>query len=345
MNIYIYGSSSFKKQMHSALDHANVKFRLDSHGIIEDITSLEVLKMTIQENPDDIYLIDQEKIIDSGSLKAKIGFLKPKDAIEKSFLEDNGIGDIVVDNINEIGRHIVKKLDKLHLNDYIEDVHEKPKIDKVSKQDFDSPLSKMGDINALKHHLEEIESIDDEPINMSDNDDDLMSFNFDDLDNEKNKSTNDMDSDLEFDLDEDLNGLLVFEEVEDNQNETNKASNYDDDILNFDFDDVDLDLQKNKVEEPKMIFNDDMFSVLDSISEEQMMMALESVPMPVVAKPVVNTSKSPYDDIVKEQPKQNNVSTVSASAASFSGNFGDIGALISELLKNKTIEISIKIKE
>lgn len=85
MNIYIYGSIGFRKQMHDALGHANVKFRLDESGKIEDIDSLEVLKKTIQEKPDDIYLIDQEKIIDAKTLSSKIGFLRPKDGIEKVF--------------------------------------------------------------------------------------------------------------------------------------------------------------------------------------------------------------------------------------------------------------------
>jgi len=147
MNIYIYGDSSFKKAMHTALEHANVKLRLDGYGSIEDISSVEVLKMVMQDNPDDIYLVDQSKIIQKGSLEAKIGFLRPKDGIEQEFLEQCGIGNARADNLEDIGRHIVKKLDSLHLNKLLDSTEEvvveaKPKPEYLrydSKVDMNNP--------------------------------------------------------------------------------------------------------------------------------------------------------------------------------------------------------------
>lgn len=63
MNIYIYGNSGFRKEIHSTLNHANIKFKLDESSLIKDIDTLEELQNAIKENPNDIYLIDDEKII------------------------------------------------------------------------------------------------------------------------------------------------------------------------------------------------------------------------------------------------------------------------------------------
>lgn len=71
MKIYIYGNQSFKKEIHETLDHSNIKFKLDNNTVIEEIESLEKLKTTIENNPKDIYLIDDEKIIKKNSLNKK----------------------------------------------------------------------------------------------------------------------------------------------------------------------------------------------------------------------------------------------------------------------------------
>ena len=110
MNIYIYGNSGFKKEIHSTLDHANIKFKLDDSSIIKDVMSLDELKNTIIENPNDIYLIDDEKIIKKNS---KIKFLNPKDGIEESFLLDNGIADLSVESFAEIPKYILQKHEDL----------------------------------------------------------------------------------------------------------------------------------------------------------------------------------------------------------------------------------------
>ena len=83
MKIYIYGNQSFKKEIHETLDHSNIKFKLDNNTVIEEIESLEKLKTTIENNPKDIYLIDDEKIIKKNSLNKKLKFLTPKDGIEE----------------------------------------------------------------------------------------------------------------------------------------------------------------------------------------------------------------------------------------------------------------------
>ena len=112
MNIYIYGNNSFKKEIHETLEHANIKFKLDSDSKIEDITTLNLLKSTIEANPNDIYLIDDEKIIKKNAISQKIKFLTPKDGIEEEFLLDNGIADISVDSLTEIPKYILRKYEQ-----------------------------------------------------------------------------------------------------------------------------------------------------------------------------------------------------------------------------------------
>jgi type I restriction enzyme R subunit len=87
LKIYIYGNQSFKKEIHETLEHSNIKFKLDNNTVIEEISSLEKLKRTIENNPNDIYLIDDEKIIKKNSLNKKIKFLTPKDGIDHNTFE------------------------------------------------------------------------------------------------------------------------------------------------------------------------------------------------------------------------------------------------------------------
>ena len=63
MKIYIYGNQSFKKEIHATLESANIKYKLDNNVMIEEIKNLTKLKEIIKENPNDIYLIDDDKII------------------------------------------------------------------------------------------------------------------------------------------------------------------------------------------------------------------------------------------------------------------------------------------
>ncbi len=63
MTIYIYGSKSFKNNINKVLEHANMKFRLSDEDSIVELSSLVKLKEAIDANPKDIFLIDDEKII------------------------------------------------------------------------------------------------------------------------------------------------------------------------------------------------------------------------------------------------------------------------------------------
>jgi hypothetical protein len=109
--IYIYGSESFTKEIKELLNHSNIKFRLDENGEIKELKTLESLKNAIEDNPKNIYLIDDSKIIKKNTLNQKINFFKPKDGIEQEYLLDHGIGDISVDSMEELSKHIIKKLE------------------------------------------------------------------------------------------------------------------------------------------------------------------------------------------------------------------------------------------
>lgn len=134
MTIYIYGSKSFKNNIQEVLEHANMKFRLNDEDSIVELDTLHELKEAIEEDPQNIFLIDDEKIIKKNSLNEKIKFLKPKDGIEEEFLKEHGIGDLSVDDIHDIATHIIKKLEKAHaLKENLEEEY-------VQKQDKDIAL-------------------------------------------------------------------------------------------------------------------------------------------------------------------------------------------------------------
>jgi hypothetical protein len=112
LNIYIYGGSNFKKEIHKTLIDSSIKHELDENSKILELNSLEELKNAIFKNPKDIYLIDDSKIIKKNSINRKIKFLAPKDGIEEEFLLDSGIADLSIDSFEEIPKYIIKKIEQ-----------------------------------------------------------------------------------------------------------------------------------------------------------------------------------------------------------------------------------------
>ncbi|RXJ87683.1 hypothetical protein [Arcobacter sp. CECT 8985] len=121
MNIYIYGNSDFKEEINNLLEHSNVKFRLDENSSIIQLDSIEQLKNAIEEEPEDIYLIDDSKIIKKKSINSKFKFLRPKDGIEQEYLLDHGIGDMSIDSLEELTTHIINKIEKSNKKSIIDD--------------------------------------------------------------------------------------------------------------------------------------------------------------------------------------------------------------------------------
>lgn len=408
MKIYIYGNQSFKKEIHETLDHSNIKFKLDNNTVIEEIESLEKLKTTIENNPKDIYLIDDEKIIKKNSLNKKLKFLAPKDGIEEEYLLDSGIADLAIDSLKELPKYIIKKYEELKLlepeieeENKIEEIKSSIELDdelsmllakensiKKSRSEDLTPVDDLDEIFDLDNNIDNLDdligSIDrDEEIKDSDdfaqitnfNDDfglNNISFDYDDdnvlykeIDENvvSTKNTNiieeldflgeeviedDEDDEDDFsDLDKvnsELFGGFDFlnEEIQEGTKKIEKEENIIDSdkideelVEEYDFmkeyikteeiiptEEIDQSLQGDKM-------NDEFFE-LDSLNEKDLLEALNY-------KVEDNSSKSEYKPQVS--------STKSETLSIDSSNVNDLSLLISKLLNNKTLEITIKIKD
>jgi len=110
VNIYIYGSTSFSNEIHKVLDHGNIRFKIED-GDVVDVTTLQYLKELITEDPYQIFLIDENVIIEDDFISKYLKFLVPKNGIEKSFLDHNGIGDISQRTYTDLLIYIEKRLE------------------------------------------------------------------------------------------------------------------------------------------------------------------------------------------------------------------------------------------
>ena len=110
MNIYIYGGTTFSNEIHKVLDHGNIRFKIED-GEVMDITTLPHLKELILEDPHQIFLIDQNKIIEEDFIKKFLKFLLPKDGIDKRFLDLHGIGDISARTYDDLSIYLIKRLE------------------------------------------------------------------------------------------------------------------------------------------------------------------------------------------------------------------------------------------
>ena len=312
MIIYIYGSDSFKKDIHSVLNHSNIKFRLDEHGEIKDLETIEQLKDAIEDNPNNIYLIDDSKIIKKNSLNQKIKFLKPKDGISQEYLLDNGIGDISVDSIEELSKHIVKKLETMitekesnAIQESIVEIVEEAYGNEDSKDEEDNYIQLDDELSSL---LSQVKPEDEE------------------LEHEK----------------EDLD-ISLIENIEENNDisEEDDFSSLKD--LNFeqDFDNIESDKENIEIKE-KITNKDettqgdkmsDEFSEFDSLNEDEILAALDGFDNSEVSNNKVENK------ISSNSESKNESLDISGS------NVDDIAQLISKLLNNKTLEITVKVKD
>ncbi|WP_419678110.1 hypothetical protein ACN2EN_01780 [Aliarcobacter lanthieri] len=394
MNIFIYGNQSFKKDIHKILQDSKINEELDDLKIVE-INEIKTLKENISSNPNDVYLIDDDKIIRK---KNKFKFLRPKDGIEEEFLLECGVDDLSIDSLDELPHYIVRKYNRQNLtqNDRL-DLNEDSLI-------LDSELS--GLLNSENEHINEepiglnIKELDnlieDESIKIEDKKDNEFSFledfsedfglnnvsyDYDDdsIYNDSTKSDEDILADIlnssildEEDLDyvtetfEDVNFLdeifpqkSILEEKEfindfihdskvenledgiispdeslvfENNNEL--IINENKDIINNleDFNDEKKEIIIRDIYEDDNIQGDnsmgDEFLELDSLNEQDLIAALEDIPSSI---------SEPKNEKVIEK----NSGTVELNST----NVQDIANLISNLLNNKTLEITIKIKD
>lgn len=424
MKIYIYGNQSFKKEIHETLEHSNIKFKLSGDTVIEEISSLKKLKETIKENPNDVYLIDDEKIIKKNSLNNKIKFLAPKDGIEEEYLLDSGIADLSIDSLSELPKYIIKKYEEQKLLESEHNEIEENKIDDIEQNDIelDDELAQLlakGDVK--KQDLTPLEDLDDifdieKDINLDDIEDIIgnvdfnldkneskesnefndnfglnnISFDYDDndvlykeqsdedssdntpkesvdifkeldflgeevLDDEENEDITDLDK-----INEELFGGFDFlnEEIQEgkktkeenidtiegnpfgdfdflNEEKDNKFNNEEQEVKNneifneFDFSKEEMiQSEKNSESLQGDKMNDEFFE-LDSLNEKDLLEALNY------------NGQNNYVNEYKPMVLESKTETLSIDTS----NANDLSVLISKLLNNKTLEITIKIKD
>ena len=375
MNIYIYGNHSFKKDIHETLEHSNIKFKMDNDCVIKEINDLSVLKQTIKNNPYDVYLIDDEKIIKKNSLQKKIKFLTPKDAIEEEFLLDSGIADLSVNSLSEIPKYIIRKYeDQKRVNEQekvsiFDDVDST--ADKDNNVELDEELAKL---------LAKEDEVHEEQINIptdnyleSENLEDLFNIsddiNFQQSSSNDNISKNEFDDIMNFNDDFGLNNISFDYDDEATNNEPldpmeedffksismdKEENDEEEDDENEIFEDIDFleeiftNKEKNKQEKEEKVnenkifneslqreksMNDDEFFELDSLNEKDLLEAL--------SYNGDNVSNMNHTDL-KTNILENSSNTISVNSSS---NVDELAQLISKLLNNKTLEITIKIKD
>ncbi|WP_368029414.1 hypothetical protein [Arcobacter sp. s6] len=365
MNIYIYGNHSFKKEIHETLEHSNIKFKLDANSVIKEIDELSELKKTIKDNPKDIYLIDDEKIIKKNSLNTKIKFLAPKDGIEEEFLLDSGIADLSVNSLSEIPKYILRKHEEekqqldpniqASIANIVDEAYEKENIE------LDEELSQLlakEDIVEEKNE-NEVNSLDDIFDMPSDVDLGIPEDVFSNVDDSSEISKEELDDIMNFNDNFGLNNISLDY---DDKNIEDKSSDEKDPFENFDneeneedkmFDDLDFledvfnnQEEKTKEEDIKEHVNEkesldeslqgegnmsnDKFFELDSLNEEDLLDALNC------------TVNKKVEEINTKDLAEKNTNSINITNSS---NTDELAQLISKLLSNKTLEITIKIKD
>ncbi|MBP6163233.1 MAG: hypothetical protein KA438_03620 [Aliarcobacter sp.] len=375
MNIYIYGNHSFKKDIHETLEHSNIKFKMDNDCVIKEINDLSVLKQTIKNNPYDVYLIDDEKIIKKNSLQKKIKFLTPKDAIEEEFLLDSGIADLSVNSLSEIPKYIIRKYEDQKKTNEQEKVSIFDDVDSAADKDnnveLDEELAKL---------LAKEDEVHEEQINIptdnyleSENLEDLFNIsddiNFQQSSSSDNISKNEFDDIMNFNDDFGLNNISFDYDDDAANNEPldpmeedffksismdKEENDEEEDDENEIFEDIDFleeiftNKEKNKQEKEEKVnenkifneslqreksMNDDEFFELDSLNEKDLLEAL--------SYNGDNVSNMNHTDL-KTNILENSSNTISVNSSS---NVDELAQLISKLLNNKTLEITIKIKD
>ncbi|RXJ91127.1 hypothetical protein CRV01_02290 [Arcobacter sp. CECT 8983] len=394
MTIYIYGSESFKNEINDILRHSNIKFRLDDKGEVKELKSLDQLKAAIEDNPNNIYLIDDSKIIKKNIFTDKINFFKPKDGIEQEYLLDHGIGDVSVDSIDELSKHIIRRLDSIvgkedniddiqdSIIEIVEDAYHESNSDNTDEYLLDQVQEVNPDEETSKDDIEEV-TLDDELSALLSSSKDEDSYFYDEEENESEMSDEEALADIlnqveeveipkkeesDFDPASNLDDLLVQleeshneqidekpetdEEKSDSQDlqdvldqieessiplkEDKEATDplinlsFDDNLDNININESSIDVKKDSNTQGENM--SDEFSEFDTLSENDILAALNNVDNVTVTKDNEDT---------KNVQSDNSSNALDVNSA----NTDDIAKLITQLLNNKTLEITIKVKE
>ena len=157
MNIFIYGNQNFKNEVHKILLNSKIETILEDVKI-EDISNIDILKENIAKNPDDIYLIDEDKIIK----KSRFKFLKQKDGIEEDFLLQYGVNDLSIDSLEEIPNYIIRKYERIAFK-------EKDKSEEIKNEDLllDNELANLLESKEEENNKNLTSSILEEPMGIN----------------------------------------------------------------------------------------------------------------------------------------------------------------------------------
>lgn len=157
MNIFIYGNQNFKNEVHKILLNSKIETILEDVKI-EDISNIDILKDNIAKNPDDIYLIDEDKIIK----KSRFKFLKQKDGIEEDFLLQYGVNDLSIDSLEEIPNYIIRKYERIAFK-------EKDKSEEIKNEDLllDNELANLLESKEQENSENLTSSILEEPVGIN----------------------------------------------------------------------------------------------------------------------------------------------------------------------------------
>ncbi|MFY9083882.1 hypothetical protein [Aliarcobacter cryaerophilus] len=157
MNIFIYGNQNFKNEVHKILLNSKIETILEDVKI-EDISNIDILKENIAKNPDDIYLIDEDKIIK----KSRFKFLKQKDGIEEDFLLQYGVNDLSIDSLEEIPNYIIRKYERIAFK-------EKDKSAEIKNEDLllDKELANLLESKEQENSQNLTSSILEEPVGIN----------------------------------------------------------------------------------------------------------------------------------------------------------------------------------
>lgn len=246
MNIFIYGKDDFRKDIKRILGESKIDEKLQNISIAE-ILNLEDLKEQIASNPDDVFLIDDEKIFK----KSKFGFLKAKDAIEEEFLLQCGVSELSIDSFEEIPNYITRKYDRLNLK----------------KEPSDSEIINEDDLDNLVLAKDE-----EKDLNVDSN----QSFLEDDIVDTEKKEDNTKDEHTDnFEEDFGLNNIELDYDDKDSltdKSEAIESMKNEEDILNLDsFISEDFDMNDFKLDEDfdlnsidEMLLDSDDKNILES---------------------------------------------------------------------------------
>ena len=420
MNIYIYGTASFKKEIHKILIDSNIKLKMGANNLIKEIESLSALKEIIAQNPNEIFLIDDSKIIKKNSFSRKIKFLTPKDAIEEEFLLNSGIADLSVDSLEEIPKYILKKYEQKQekieenntnstekdeileqnieensletINKVILDEENSTNLEALEMQDLDSIDSELSSLLAknsnetsdeeIDNSIAELENlfVDDDKINSYDTSNNVdfndnfglnnISFDYDDSSLINDTSGSMTDEEMLQNL---MDGVGGFEDdLEDNFENNIEESFEDIDFLDMILDkkeeieeeiditkELDLDNLLSKIQETQENSEPDLSELNELLSVENLVKSIEPKLEPKIAKGV----DMPNDDfseldLISEKDLLDALNLESKSSANIveskvnsevvnisSSNVDELATLFSKILNNKTLEITIKIKD